>query len=100
MLYCFLMVIPMSIVSIYIAMADRVLYPAYASAPRLWGLSPLTDQHVGGLIMWVPGGIFFYIVMTFVFFKWAARQEDSTAAAQVDWRPSPAPAGGSPAGHA
>src|SRR5687767_11708794 len=37
MLYCFLMVIPMSIVSIYIAMADRVLYPAYAVAPRVWG---------------------------------------------------------------
>ncbi|HKG91820.1 MAG TPA: cytochrome c oxidase assembly protein, partial [Gemmatimonadaceae bacterium] len=93
MLYCFLMVIPMSIVSIYIAMADQVLYPAYASAPRIWGISPLTDQHIGGLIMWVPGGLFFYGVMTVVFFKWAQRQEDGTAAAQVDWRPAPGTAG-------
>jgi putative membrane protein len=93
MLYCFLMVIPMSIVAIYIAMADHVLYPAYSMAPRLWGITPLSDQQIGGLIMWVPGGLLFYVVMTFVFFKWAGRDTDSTAGAQVDWRPR-APARG------
>ncbi len=87
MLYCFLMSIPMSIVAIYVAMADHVLYPAYSSAPRLWGFSPLEDQQIGGLIMWIPGGLFFYAVMTLVFIKWAARGEDSAAAAQVDWVP-------------
>jgi putative membrane protein len=88
MLYCFLMVIPMSIVSIYIAMADTLLYPAYATAPRLWGISPMEDQQYGGLIMWIPGGVFFYAVMTVVFFKWARRGGDDTASAQVDWVPS------------
>ncbi|MFL5576622.1 MAG: cytochrome c oxidase assembly protein [Gemmatimonadaceae bacterium] len=88
MLYCFLMSIPMSIVAICVEMADHVLYPAYASAPRIWGISPLQDQQIGGLIMWIPGGLFFYVVMTFVFFKWAARQEDTAAGAQVDWRPT------------
>ena len=88
MLYCFLMVIPMSIVAIYIAMADHVLYPAYSLAPRVWGITPLSDQQIGGLIMWVPGGLLFYVVMTFVFFKWAGRDTDTTAGAQVDWRPS------------
>ena len=88
MLYCFLMTLPMSIVAIYITMADHVLYTAYASAPRVWALSPQTDQYIGGLIMWIPGGLFFYGVMTFVFFKWAQRQEDTTASAQVDWRPA------------
>jgi putative membrane protein len=92
MLYCFLMVIPMSIVSIYIAMADRVLYPAYAVAPRVWGLTPLSDQQIGGLIMWIPGGLLFYVVMSVVFFKWAARDTDTTAGAQVDWRPTRTPA--------
>jgi putative membrane protein len=88
MLYCFLMVIPMSIVSIYIAMADTLLYPAYATAPRLWGISPMEDQQYGGLIMWIPGGVFFYAVMTVVFFKWARRGGDDTASAQVDWVPT------------
>ena len=92
MLYCFLMVIPMSIIAIYIAMADHVLYPAYSIAPRLWGITPLSDQQIGGLIMWVPGGLLFYVVMTVVFFKWAGRDTDTTEGAQVDWRPSARPA--------
>jgi len=88
MLYCFLMSIPMSIVAVCISLADHVLYPAYAAAPRVWGLSPLQDQQFGGLIMWIPGGLILYGLMSIVFFKWAASGEDSTAAAQVDWRPT------------
>jgi putative membrane protein len=90
MLYCFLMTIPMSVVAIYITLADTILYPFYASAPRIMKLSPLEDQLLGGLIMWVPGGFIFIVIMTVVFFKWAARGEDSRAAAQVDWKPSAA----------
>src|SRR5437762_2686935 len=90
MLYSFLMSIPMSIVAIYIAMADHVLYPGYSAAPRVLALSPLEDQLLGALIMWISGGIIFMIIMTVVFFKWDARGEDSTAGAQVDWKPSTA----------
>ena len=90
MLYSFLMSIPMSIVAIYIAMADHVLYPAYSAAPRVLPLSPLEDQLLGALIMWIPGGLIFIIIMTVVFFKWNARGEDSTAGAQVDWKPTTA----------
>ncbi len=90
MLYSFLMSIPMSIIAVYIAMSDHVLYPAYAAAPRVLPISPLEDQLLGALIMWIPGGIIFYIIMTVVFFKWNARGEDSTAGAQVDWKPSTA----------
>ncbi len=88
MLYCFLMSIPMQLVSVYIVYADHALYPAYASAPRMWGISPMMDQQLGGLIMWIPGGLFFYGVASVVFFKWAARDGDDTATAQVDWRPT------------
>lgn len=84
-LYCFLLTLPMSVVAIYITMADHILYPAYAAAPRLWGITPMMDQQAGGLIMWIPGGMVFYALMTVIFFKWVARDEDSIAAAQVDW---------------
>jgi len=86
MLYSFLMIIPMSVIAVYIVMADTILYPYYASAPRIMNLSPMEDQMLGGLIMWVPGGVIFMIIMTVVFFKWAARGEDDTASAQVDWK--------------
>jgi len=91
LLYCFLTTLPMSVVAIYITMADHVLYPAYAAAPRLWHITPMMDQQAGGLIMWVPGSFVFYGLMTFVFFKWVARGEDSLAAAQVDWVAKPDP---------
>jgi putative membrane protein len=90
MLYTFLMSIPMSIVAVYIAMSDHILYPAYAAAPRVFDISPLDDQLLGALIMWIPGGMIFYIIMSVVFFKWNARGEDSTAGAQIDWKPAEA----------
>jgi putative membrane protein len=84
MLYLFLMSIPMSIVSVYIAYANSLLYPAYASAPRIWGISPMQDQLIGGLIMWIPGGLFFFIVISVIFFRWQQHDGDeSIAGAQV-----------------
>ena len=84
LLYCFLMTIPMSIVSVYIVYADRVLYPAYAIAPRIWGISPLEDQRLGGLVMWIPGGLYFLLVMSVVFFRWSQRGGlDGEASAQA-----------------
>jgi putative membrane protein len=87
MLYLFLMSIPMAIISVYIAYSDGILYPAYASAPRVWGISPMDDQMIGGLIMWIPGGLFFYTIISVVFFRWNQRGGvESQAGAQVDWR--------------
>ncbi len=37
--------------------ADRLWYPAYATSTAAWGLTPLEDQQLGGLIMWIPGGV-------------------------------------------
>jgi putative membrane protein len=79
----------MSIVAVYITYSDNLLYPAYASAPRLWGITPMDDQLIGGLIMWIPGGLVFFAVISVIFFRWQARgAEDSVASAQVDWRPA------------
>ena len=85
MLYLFLLTIPMSLVAVCIAYSGHVLYPAYAAAPRLWGITPLQDQLIGALIMWIPGGFFFLTILSVVFFKWQQQGEDSTAAAQVGW---------------
>jgi putative membrane protein len=87
MLYLFLLSIPMSLIAICIGYSDHVLYPAYSSAPRVWGITPLQDQLIGALIMWVPGGMFFFVIISVVFFKWQQVDgEDSTASAQVGWR--------------
>jgi putative membrane protein len=84
MLYCFALSIPMSLVSVYIAYADALLYTAYAAAPRIGGITPMEDQLIGGLVMWIPGGLFFFGVMSVVYWKWQAHDGDETVAgAQV-----------------
>jgi putative membrane protein len=77
MLYLFLLGIPMSITGALITLSDRVLYPFYAAAPppRVWGWSPLEDQQIGGLLMWVGGGLALWVVVTVIWFRWTAWDE-------------------------
>jgi putative membrane protein len=90
MLYLFLTSIPMSIVAVYITYSSALLYPAYAGASRVLPLTPMEDQLLGGLIMWIPGGLVFFGVITVIFFRWQSHgAEDSVASAQVDWRVAP-----------
>jgi len=80
LLYLFVVGLPMVVVSIFITMADSVLYPYYAAAPRVWAaLTPHADQHLGGLIMWIPGGMIFLLALTVVFFRWQAAGGDDVA---------------------
>jgi putative membrane protein len=85
MLYLFLLSIPMSLVAVCIGYADHILYPSYASAPRIMGITPMQDQMLGSLIMWIPGGLFFFAIISVVFFRWhqVDGNDDSRLGAQV-----------------
>jgi len=48
-------------ISAILTFSDRVLYPTYASAPRLFGLSALEDQVAAGAFMWVAGSLAFVL---------------------------------------
>lgn len=81
MLYLFLLGIPMSVTGALITFADSPLYPFYGAAPRVWGLSLLEDQQIGGLMMWICGGVVVWLVMTVVWFRysvWDARSDAET----------------------
>jgi putative membrane protein len=79
LLYIFVFGIPMTVIAALIANADQVLYPFYESAPRLFGLTPLEDQRLGGLIMWVPSGIVPLVIFTVVYFRWVAAEAEEFA---------------------
>jgi cytochrome c oxidase assembly factor CtaG len=54
-----------------LAFSSVAWFPAYVdSAPR-WGLSPLEDQQLGGLIMWIPGGIAYLVAALALLNRWA-----------------------------
>jgi putative membrane protein len=74
MLYAIAMTLPMSVLAIVLTYADVTLYPAYAAAPRIWGITPLEDQRYGGLLMWLPGGMIFFAVASVRFFQWSAAE--------------------------
>jgi len=83
MLYLFLLGIPMSVTGALITLSNSVLYPFYAAAPRVGGLSPLEDQQIGGLLMWVLGGLMLWTVMSVVWFRYSVWDQRADAETKV-----------------
>ncbi len=77
MLYCFVQTIPGSLAGSLLTLADQVLYRHYGMRPLELGIAPVTDQQLGGLLMWVGSGGLFLLVLTIIFFVWADREEAS-----------------------
>ncbi len=50
--------------------AGRPLYDAYASTTGAWGLSPLEDQQLAGVIMGLPGHVLLLAVLIAVAYRW------------------------------
>ena len=47
----------MGLLGALLTFAPAPLYEAHALAPLEWGMTALSDQQLGGLIMWVPAGL-------------------------------------------
>jgi putative membrane protein len=70
-MYLFLLMIPMTAVAAPITMANSVLYMFYMGGLHPFGLSPIVDQVLGGIIMWVGQGAYIMFVFTAIFVRWA-----------------------------
>jgi len=55
--------------------AGRPFYPAQSVAAPAWGLTPLEDQQLAGLIMWLPAGLVYLAAAAALFVAWL-RAED------------------------
>lgn len=47
----------MGLLGAVLTFAPEPLYAVHAVAPLAWGYTPLGDQQLGGLLMWVPAGV-------------------------------------------
>jgi putative membrane protein len=74
-LYFFFQTVPASLLGAFLSATSTAYYPTYVMAPRILPLSPLEDQQLGGLLMWVGSGMYFLIASGVVFFAWASREE-------------------------
>jgi cytochrome c oxidase assembly factor CtaG len=70
--------------SAWLTFTDKVWY-GYEGIPQpgWWTYGYHTDQQLGGLIMWVPGGIINYLAMTICFFVWAHKEQVKDRAKQL-----------------
>lgn len=74
MLYIFLGGMPAVLLGAGLTFTEP-LYAPYIHAPRIWGISPVFDQQLGGLIMWVPGNILFIVYASLLFIRWMQEQD-------------------------
>jgi putative membrane protein len=56
-----------------LTMSETVWYPYYGSRAQAFGLSALEDQQLGGLIMWIPGGLAYVIAGLVLCARWIGR---------------------------
>lgn len=61
--------VPPTLLGLIFAMAHTPLYVFYARAPRLWGLSPVTDQQWAGVIMFGLGNIIYFMAISIIFLR-------------------------------
>jgi len=87
-LYLFTTSIHSGVLGALITLAGSVWYPSYVGLTNSWGLTPLEDQQLGGLIMWIPAGLVYVIAGLALFAGWL-READLRAMKREHLEPAP-----------
>ena len=64
-------VVLMGMLGALLTFAPRVLYAAHAVAPIAFGIDPLDDQRLAGLVMWVPALLPYLALAGLLALRWA-----------------------------
>jgi cytochrome c oxidase assembly factor CtaG len=70
LLYLFITRLPTTFVGIMLTFADKLIYSSRSFALELCAPSSLGDQQIGGLVMWMGGGLIIFAAFFIVFFRW------------------------------
>lgn len=82
--YVFSTAVHSSILGALLTFATQLWYPIYAERTALWRMTPLQDQQMGGLIMWVPAGAIFLVVGLALFAAWLGESERRVLLSQTE----------------
>lgn len=72
-----------SVLGALMALAPRVLYGAQTATAARWGLTPLEDQQLAGIIMWVPAGTIYAGAALALLALWIRRSSEKMRQADV-----------------
>ena len=77
-LLVFAMAMQSVFLSVLLTFARTPWYSGYAETTAPWGLDPLTDQRLAGVIMWIPAGGIYLVVALALLVTWirATERED------------------------
>jgi putative membrane protein len=69
-IYIFTTAVHSTALGALLTLSPAVWYPDYGDTTAAWGLTPLQDQQLGGLIMWIPSGIVYLVAALWLFSLW------------------------------
>jgi putative membrane protein len=78
-LYTFLLAFPCTALAAILTFATAPLYPFHAQGGQLFGLTPLEDQRLGGLMMWFPTHMVILFALGVTFFRWLGSENRQAA---------------------
>jgi putative membrane protein len=78
-IYCFTTAVHTSVLGALMTFAQQVWYPVYRGRTDAFRLTPLQDQQLGGLIMWVPAGVVFILLGLWMMTAWIKESERRVA---------------------
>jgi putative membrane protein len=64
LLYLFTAALSDTLLGAALSFSRRPWYPAHWGTTTPWGLTPLEDQQLAGLLMWVPAGLIYLVALT------------------------------------
>lgn len=69
--------------SALLVFAETAWYPPYAETAGAWGLTPVADQQVAGLVLWLPGGLVHLAAALTLLMVWVRRSEPGASPART-----------------
>ena len=74
-LYLFTTSVHSGLLGVFLTLTSKIWYPVYEKSTASWGLTPLEDQQLGGLIMWIPAGVVYIFAGLLMFAGWLRESE-------------------------
>ncbi|HKJ08765.1 MAG TPA: cytochrome c oxidase assembly protein [Gammaproteobacteria bacterium] len=77
MIILWAVMVPQMLIGAYITFSYSVLYPVYATLDKGWVGSYLFDQHLGGLVVWIPASMMSAVAAFLVLVFWTRRERET-----------------------
>jgi putative membrane protein len=76
MLYLFFQSLLPTIPASFLTFSTVALYTGYGAAALEWGLDPVTDQTISGIVMKLGGGFILWITIAVIWFRWTSEERE------------------------